>query len=425
MLIKPKEILIPKKKDLTRWAVIACDQFTSDFDYWQKTKEYIGKSVSSLNLILPEIYLNDKPESRIEKINENMRRYLNNNVFKSLGECFVLTARKTAYGNLRLGIVLAVDLEEYSYEKGNRALIRATEGTILERLPPRIKIRENAPLELPHIMLLIDDVKNEIIKPLYEKRKSLEKVYGFKLCMGGGSVEGYKITDTKGVTESFLRLLNKDTLIKKYGKDEKFLFAAGDGNHSLASAKAVWNNFKRGLSAKEAENHPLRYALCEVVSLYDEGLKFEPIHRFIKGVDAERFAQGEFPSSRGAAAAAGWLYENDALPGRGLLKGKLIYNGKKTDIGFPSDISLAVSGTDEYIKNYINGSGGEVDYIHGEKDLEKLVKGNANSVGIVMPSMEKGQLFKTVIESGALPRKCFSMGEAEEKRYYLEASKIM
>jgi hypothetical protein len=405
MPIQIPKVLLPDGVDMSAWAVVACDQFTSEKEYWQQLENVVATKPSTLKLVLPEVYLKDNFENRIQNINNNMLKYLDSGIFKDEIESFILIERSTPYQQKRLGLIIAVDLEEYSYEKGKKPLIRATEGTIIERLPPRMKIRENAPLEFPHIMLLIDDKDKSIIEPLYEKRNSLEKLYDFELNMGGGHIKGYKIDNNIQIKEDILKLLNKDTLIKKYGRAENFLFAVGDGNHSLATAKNCWEELKKKLNNEQIKNHPSRFALCELVNLYDEGLCFEPIHRFIEGIDTNKFIKG--------------------LPSSGIDSAGILINGKKTPYYVSFDIAVAVKTVDDYISEYIEENGGNVDYVHGENSLKALTEKNINSVGILLPKMKKETLFLSVMDNGCLPRKTFSMGEAVEKRYYIEGKKII
>ncbi len=397
------EILLPNVENMTAWSVIACDQFTSEQDYWQKLEQFVGQNKSTLNLILPEIYLNDKMEERIKKINDNMQCYLDEGVFKTLKDGFVLTVRKTKYKERRIGLIGKLDLEYYDFKKGSKTPIRATEGTIEERIPPRLKIRENAPLEFPHIMVLIDDEKKEIIEGLYEKRDSLKRVYSFDLNMDGGSVEGYFVKDTKKVIKKLSKLANEKRLSSKYNSTDKLVFAVGDGNHSLATAKAHWEKIKATLTEKEIKNHPARYALVEIVNIYDDGIYFKPIHRFVITDDRKNFIEGLKKIDCGLVKIFGDTLES--------------LNGNVT-------LPDGIKAVDKYIKEYLEVHGGTVDYVHGEENIKKLVEGNSNSVGILFNEMEKELLFKYVINNGSLPRKTFSMGEGIEKRYYLEGRRI-
>ena len=398
------KILLPKNVDMQAWAVVACDQFTGEPEYWQQVENLTKGKKTTLDLVLPEVYLNDNPDERIAKINANIKSYINDGVFEQLEDGFILTIRSTPYVKRRIGLMGAIDLEEYQYSKKSDALIRSTEGTVEERIPPRLKIRKDADVEFPHVMVLFDDEKREITEPLYENRNSLKKVYDFDLNMQGGHVEGYFIKDDGTLKQKFANLLDKQRLIDKYGKEDKFAFAVGDGNHSLATAKAHWNNVKQTLTDAERENHPARFALVEFVNIYDEGIYFEPIFRYVKGVDKVKFIEG--------------LSKVDC----GNIR---VFDGQKI-IGQTGSASLpqGISATDAYIVQYLTENGGEVDYIHGESNLEKLVSQNADSVGIYFEKMDKSNLFKYVSDKGALPRKTFSMGEGIEKRYYLEGRKI-
>ncbi len=401
--IKAKKILFPNVLDMERWACIACDQFTSEEEYWEKLYSFVGDKPSASKLVYPEVYLEEDNDARIAKINAEMKKYIDGGIFKEFPEGMILTVRSTPFAQRRIGLIASVDLEHYDYKVGVKPLVRATEGTIEERIPPRLKIRKDALIEFPHIMVLFDDEKREITEKLYENRENLEKVYDFTLNMGGGKIEGYFIKDYKGVLEQFENLLAEEKLVKKYGVADKFQFAVGDGNHSLATAKAHWENVKKTISESEWDNHPARYCLAEFVNVYDEGIYFEPIFRLVTGVDREKFIDGLLDVCGNYEVIGG--------------KDKIV---KKADKSLPETIT----GIDQYIKKYLEANGGKVDYVHGEKNLEDLVE-KENGVGIFLPKMDKGELFKFVSERGALPRKTFSMGEAVEKRYYLEGSYIV
>ena len=400
----PAKIMLPKTADMTKWAVIACDQFTGEPEYWEEVKKQTQGSLTTLDLVLPEVYLNDDAEKRIEIINKNIKDYIEKGVFNTLEEGFVLTVRSTPYVDRRIGLIGKIDLEEYEYSQKSNALIRSTEGTVEERIPPRLKIRKDAELEFPHVMMLFDDENREITEKLYENRQSLQKLYDFTLNMNGGKIEGYLVTDVQPILEKFSSLLSSDRLTKKYGKNDEFAFAVGDGNHSLATAKTHWNILKQNLTEDQKQNHPARYALVELVNIYDEGIYFEPIYRYVKGVDKQKFLDGLYKLD------CGNIRTFDA-------KG---YTDKKGESSLPDGIRAV----DGYIKEYLLANGGEVDYIHGVSNLEKLVKSTDDAVGILFEKMNKSDLFKYVSEKGALPRKTFSMGEGVEKRYYLEGRRI-
>ncbi len=386
-------ILLPKPgTDMTAWAVIACDQHTSDRAYWDALDVLVGEKPSTLRLTLPEIYLEDEDcLARIARISEEMRSYRARGIFRTLPPGFVLVQRQTPYSPLRTGIVLAVDLEAYSYEKGSTALIRATEATILERIPPRLKIREAAELEFPHIMLLYEDMAGAVVSAARACRG--ERLYDFELNMGGGHICGDFIADPAPVLAAF------DKLVK-----DGLLFMVGDGNHSLATAKAAWENIKRDLPEAERAAHPARYALCEAVNIYDRGIRFEAIHRLVKGVDPDAFARGLRPF--------------------GSAEGGLCVHGRHIPLGVAEEVPAAVAAVDAYIAGYLKERGGSVDYVHGEEAVRAYTEAHPDSVGVLLPAMEKSALFGLVKRGGSLPRKTFSMGESEEKRYYIEAKEI-
>ncbi len=391
--VKIPAVLLPKNADMTVWAVNACDQFTSDYKYWSDLKAFVGEKPSALNLIYPEIYLKDDTQNRIDTINVNMKKYIDGGVFYEVNGKFILVERTTQSGT-RTGIVLAIDLEDYSFEKGSQALIRSTEATILERIPPRVEIRKNAVIELPHIMLLYDDAENTVLKAA--KRGNV--LYDFELNMGGGKVKGTEIVNAEEVISAFDKLSEGD----RYGNGQRILFAVGDGNHSLATAKTCWENLKSTLSEEEAKDHPARFALVEAVNIYDPALTFEPIHRLIKTDKGEQFANGlHFEGNKAA---------------------QVVVNGKVKDIEFSDDIPQGIRQLDEYISDFISKNGGEVDYIHGEEELKGF---SSQGAGVLLPPIKKADFFRLIVTGGNLPRKTFSMGEGNEKRYYIEAKKIV
>ena len=402
--ILPTSIALPDTDDLTDWAVVACDQFTSEPEYWHKLERLTAGKKTALDLVLPEIYLNDNPDRRIEKINENIDSYVKNGCFKFLPNGYVLTVRSTPYVKKRVGLIGSLDLEQYDYSPKSNSLVRATEGTIAERIPPRLKIRENAAMEFPHVMVLFDDEKKEITERLYERRDAMEKLYDFELNMGGGRLQGYFVKNCAEINGKFSALLNEERLISKYGKPDRFLFAVGDGNHSLATAKAHWENVKKTLTAKECETHPARFALCEFVNVYDDGIYFEPIHRVVSGVNPKDFFDGLKKIDAGNIRA---YFGTGTYP----LYGK-------------ASIPDGISKIDAYIAEYLKKHGGEVDYVHGEENLKRIVDENALKVGVLFDKIDKKDLFGYVSRNGALPRKTFSMGEGVEKRYYLEGRMI-
>ena len=414
--VKVPDILLPNKSvDMSKWAVVACDQYTSEPEYWEGVKKATEGSPSALNVIFPEVYLSKDNAPIIESINKTMYEYLDTGVLQSIGEGFVLIERSTPITPKRLGLVMAVDLEDYSFVREDKANIRATEGTVVERIPPRVKIREHAPIELPHIMLLIDDRNKSVIEPLYENRDKLTKLYDFDLNMNGGHLRGWHVTDTAPVEKALAKLLDEDVLKEKYGStDEVMLFAVGDGNHSLATAKACWNNLKATLSAEEQKNHPARYALVEVMNLHDEGLEFEPIFRSVFNVDTSDFLDGLYKAVKDSGLKCDYkCYTYTTKDGR-------------KDLMLPSNAAVAVGLVQDFIDAYIKShAGSEVDYVHGEDSLKQVTDAAPNRVAITLPPLAKNDLFDYVLKVGAFPRKTFSMGEAFEKRYYVEARKII
>lgn len=401
--IRSCDILVPNNCDHQKWSVVACDQFTSERGYWKKLEDFVGGADSTLKLIFPEAYLEDSDkDERIDNINRTMKEYLDGGVFKTLKDSFIVCKRTTASGISRLGIVLAVDLEDYCFTHPSNAYIRSTEGVVLDRIPPRLKIRQDAPVELPHIMLLIDDRKHSVIEPIWAAREGLEKVYDFDLNMGGGHLEGYRI-DSQIVIDEFEKYVDSVQDLYGTGKND-FIFAVGDGNHSLATAQAHWNRIKEGLTDAQKAVHPARFALCEVENLHDDGIVFEPIHRFVFGVgeDFIRYMQANLSGEKEVKA-----FDKN---------GEYVLNVDRIGAKAIKDIQSAI---DEYLKAH----GGTVDYIHGIEHLKDVASRN-DGVAIAMPKIEKEELFDYVLKNGTLCRKAFSMGEAEEKRYYFEAKKI-
>lgn len=424
MGIKIPDILLPRKNiDLTKWAVVACDQYTSEPEYWKRVEERVGDSPSTLHLIYPEVYL-QKPDKqkRIQGINAAMDNYLQEGVFRTLPESFIYLRRSLPAGGVRQGLVLALDLERYSYEKGAESLIRATEGTILDRLPPRIEIRKQAPIELPHIMVLINDKENALFSRLEQQRSFLEQCYSFELMEGGGKAEGYRVAGTDelaSIAESFENLLRQ---AEERDGASPLLFAMGDGNHSFATAKAIWEETKMKTGDM---NHPSRWALVEIVNIYDSGLLFEPIHRLVMG-----FGIGELrdclASKKGISLEQTNSYRKaaDGISGEGEHRIAVVSKDFTGVLKFPDpEYNLAAANLDLLLEECLSQSS-EIDYIHGAETARNLA-GKEDRISFILPDFKKEQLFPTVIKDGALPRKTFSMGEAAEKRYYLEARKIV
>lgn len=401
----PANILLPTENvDMTCWSVCACDQFTGEPEYWEKTESIVGDCPSTLRLTLPEIYLG-KPDTdaRIAGINKNIESYLSAGIFREFPNAMVYVRRIQSDGKLREGIVGAVDLEQYDYRAGSTSQIRATEATVAERIPPRLKIRENAAIELPHIMILIDDPGRTVIEPLSGKIPSLEKLYDFDLMQGGGSISGYLMGESE--------ISAVDSALLELSKKSELLFAMGDGNHSLATAKEHYERLKRENPGIDMSDHPARYALCEIVNLHSPALEFEAIHRIVTGVNPghllEKMAEKLMTS-----------------PGGDGQRVTVVTKDTEQTLTVHTPLSkLAVGSLQTFLDEYLKEFGGEIDYIHGEEVLRNLAK-FPDSVGFILDPMDKSDLFPAVIHDGALPRKTFSMGHAEDKRYYLEARRI-
>ena len=413
---KRANILLPKNIDMTKWSVVACDQYTSEMDYWNEVEKIVGASPSTLRITLPEIFLEDSDvNERISKINDTMKEYLDEDLFYELKDSMIYLERTQADGRVREGLMGMVDLEDYSYEKGSQTLIRATEKTVIERIPPRLKVRENALLELPHIMILIDDEKKKIIEDLKNEVTDSDVVYDFDLMENGGHIKGYKLNNdsmTK-VEEGLEALCDKEYFEKKYNVKDKgiLLFAMGDGNHSLATAKANYENVKKTMTPDEYLNHPSRYALVELVNLHSEALEFEPIHRVIFDTDVNKLIEELYKYYDINEEGNGQYFE---LVTKDIDKKLYISNPKS---------NIAVGSIQMFLDEYLKDNKGKLDYIHGDETTKNMGM-EENNVAILFEAMPKEELFRTVILDGALPRKTFSMGHSYDKRYYLEARKI-
>ena len=417
--VKPADILLPKAgTDMHRWAVVACDQFTSQPEYWEEADRIAGDAPSTLRLILPESKLGDaNVDEHIAAINRSMEDYLARDIFTTHGGAVIYIERTQSDGAVRPGLVAAVDLEKYDYTPGSGSLIRATEGTVLERIPPRVRVRKDAPIELPHVMLLIDDPKKTCIEPIQAAAGSMEKVYDFDLMMKGGHLTGWKLSSAQidALAKALEQLAGDDAMREKYGVTgvAPLLFAVGDGNHSLATAKTCYENLKKVTPESEWANLPARYALVEIENLHDDALQFEAIHRVVFHVDPEKLlaAFKEFYPTAREGQGVGHTIAYTWAGGSGCLN---VPNPR---------VQLAVGTLQNFLDAYLKENGGEVDYIHGDKVTDELGSKPGN-IGFKLPAMGKDQLFKTVIADGVLPRKTFSMGHAEDKRYYVEGRKI-
>lgn len=412
------DILLPKDTDMSKWAVIACDQFTSEPEYWEETRAAAGDGVSALDLILPEVYLGEPDtDARIEKIHKNMNGYLDSGVFETLPQALIYVERTQTDGVIRAGVVGAVDLEQYDYSKGSTSQIRATEATVTERIPPRVKVRQAAPIELPHIMILIDDKAQEIIEPLAAKKDNFHKLYSFELMQGGGKLEGWLLDPA--TRDMLLMELEKfeqpEAFAARYGLENTaaLTYAMGDGNHSLATAKAYYEQLKAENPDKDMSGYPARYALAEIVNLHSPALNFEAIHRVVKGVDEDKLIRDMTAALKLTAGKTEGGQCFSTVSG-GVTR--------EYTIGAPTS-KLTVGSLQNFLDEWCAENGAEIDYIHGADVIERLSQ-TEGTVGFILPDMGKQELFPTVIADGALPRKTFSMGHARDKRYYVEARMI-
>ena len=406
MCFRETDIMLPKKSGepgfMQKWSVVACDQYTSDISYWNKIKEFVGMGMSSLNLIIPEIYLETEPEEaigeRIKNIAETMEAYE-----KDLTCCkdsMFYIERTLKNGRVRRGLLGAVDLEEYDYKQGAGAKIRSTEDTVASRIPPRVKIRENALFELPHTMILYDDEKDILMSEISENADKFEKVYDFELMQSSGRIAGYKLGEEN---ISYVK-----TALESLGTGG-FTFAVGDGNHSLATAKEYWEAVKKTLPPSEASRHPARHALAEIVNIYDKSLEFEPIYRILFGVEPEDVIQ-KFNACY-EIGANGHNFE-------------IYCGGNRYVTTVKSGYNLPVKALQIFLDDYVQKYGGRIDYIHGRAETIEFAK-QSGAVGFIFDTMKKSDLFSAVRKDGALPRKTFSMGEADDKRFYLECRRII
>lgn len=406
------EILLPKDADMEKWAVIACDQFTSDETYWQRVREKTADVPSSLHLILPEAELGSEHETeQIKAIHQTMQEYLNQGIFASYPDSYLYVERTMENGMIRKGLIGAVDLDAYEYESGAVSPIRATERTVAERIPPRQRVRNGAALELPHVLLLCDDDRHSLIEPVSGKKKRFTMLYDFDLMEDGGHISGWLVDkETAREFEKTLEIYEQESREKYSDLDgEPMLFAVGDGNHSLATAKSCYEALKRQYPDRDLSQHPARYALVELENIHDPSLAFEPIHRAVFRCDPKDCLQelkqdccskDGYPVKWQTAEQSGVIYLDPA-------KGE-----------------LAVGILQDFLDRYLKQHTGEIDYIHDDDALLKLAQ-HPDTIGFLLPAMKKSQLFRGVIADGALPRKTFSMGHSREKRYYIEARKIL
>lgn len=419
----PAAICLPRCGVQKSWSVIACDQYTSEPEYWEETRRIVGDDPSTLHMIFPEIYLEEQgAQCRIEQINETMRHY-RDDVLCVYPETYVYIERTLHNGKVRRGLLGLIDLEQYDFHKGSNSPVRATEGTVLSRIPPRVKIRENAVLELPHVMLLYDDAEDAMFQALCGGKNRMKKLYDTDLMQQGGHITGWALSadDFAVVDRTMQQLGDQQAFSGKYGVEEHtapLIFAVGDGNHSLATAKQCYENLKARIGAEKAAASPARYALTELVNIHDASLEFEPIYRVLFGADA-------FEVMRAWEKYCPRLVKNPDAPHPGAHQFQVISSDLSCKIEIPDPaFQLPVGTLQAFLDDFVaKHDGVKLDYIHGVASTKALASQD-NAVGFLFDGMEKSDLFRTVILDGALPRKTFSMGEAHDKRYYLECRVI-
>ncbi|MBQ9941807.1 MAG: DUF1015 domain-containing protein [Christensenellaceae bacterium] len=412
------EILIPDEKvNMKKWSVVACDQFTTNQKYWLDVEKQVGVSPSTLHIMLPEIYL-ERPdvEERIARTKEIMRSYLDDSVLNLLPAGFVLVERYID-GQPRKGLMVAVDLEEYDFDIYKKPLIRATEETLLERIPPRVEIRKNADVEMPHVLVLMDDRENKVIEPLWQRRNRFPKLYDFDLMQDGGRIAGYFVNDEAAIEATMEAL-------KALPVHDGMRFCVGDGNHSLATAKAVWNQAKEQLSEEELAESPMRYALVELINLYDDALTLKPIHRVLYNVNSAQCVQKIVDQLNKTGREARLVFSR-RKPAMQMSHGvqTVFFTSKdssgRIEINNPSHPLVVGEIQDVLEKVAREMPSSKLEYIHGDAELEAAAS-EYDTLGFYMPAMDKDTFFDMIIHCGVLPKKSFSLGEANEKRYYLE-----
>lgn len=434
----PADILLPKNgTDMSRWSVIACDQFTSEPEYWEETERIVGEAPSTLRMILPEVYLDGPQEKeKLEEIHRSMDWYLSDDLFDRYENAMIYVERMDSSGKMRAGIMGCIDLAQYDYHKGSDSLVRATEATVEERIPPRIRVRQNAPLELPHIMLLIDDKNRTVIEPCEMYRKEEKLLYDFDLMQGGGHLRGYlleekeqrrilealdalaagQMTETPGQEISGAADCAASEASERQHNLSALVFAVGDGNHSLASAKAFYEQLKEAYPEKDFSQHPARYALAEIVNLHSPALEFEAIHRIVSQADVDSM-MAEMTEKLGL------VFEEENVSEH-LQKMEIVRDGvRHSAIITKTSSKLTVGSLQNFLDSYQKEHPISMDYIHGADTVLALSK-EEGSIGFLLPDMKKEELFPSVKDDGALPRKTFSMGHAQDKRYYTECRKI-
>ena len=399
------DILIPAKGDMSKWAVIACDQFTSEPEYWAECERLVGDADSALRLMLPEAWLeSDRAEGAEGRINAEMERCLRENVFRVLEKSFVYLERQQSDGRIRRGLVGAVDLEQYDFTPGSHAAIRSTEDTVADRLPPRVKVRKGAALEMPHAMVLMNDPEDAVLGALEARKERFEKVYDFELMQGSGHIRGWRVSGGEAEAVS--------AAIRALTETADMAMAMGDGNHSLATARLCWLDIREKLSESQRENHPARYALVELNNIHEAAIDFEPIHRILLDTETDAFLN-----------EAERFFEEASRDGESHAIRCITAEGQREIIVRGLTIGETIGAAERFALDYLKRHGGRIDYIHGDDTVAAMGR-ERGSCAMVLPAMDKTELFTSVERSGPFPRKSFSIGHARDKRFYLECRKI-
>lgn len=418
-LFMPCDIMIPALCEMEKWSVVACDQHTSEPEYWERADAFIGNEPSTLRMMLPEhTYKWPELQKRIEDTKSKMAEYKKTGVFEVIKDSYVYVERRLYNGKLRCGIVGAIDLENYDFAKGTRPAVRATEGTIVDKLPVRVKLRDGAPLELTHVLMLADDTDEMLIRPLSEKKSEMRKLYDFELMERGGHISGYQVTGALAecVRDSVAAFGESESFCERYclNKEPVMIFAVGDGNHSLAAAKVWWEQIKASLGEEERKNHPARYAIVEIVNLNDESLEFLPINRVVFDVEPNAMMDALLKYFPGSFIGTGGGHEIS-----------FVHEAFAGIVSIPRDNGeLAIGALSKFLDDYVPSVGGRIDYVHGDDVVVKLSQ-QPGRLGFVLPTIDKSSFFPSIIKDGVLPRKTFSMGSSNDKRYYLECRKIV
>ena len=415
-IFKRADILLPKDCDMHKWSVVACDQYSSQPEYWAALEDLARDVPSTLHLMLPEAYLEQTDQlAAAADINRTMDDYLAHGIFEILSQSYIYVERSLNGGACRRGLVGVLDLEAYDYARDSVSPIRATEGTVESRLPPRVEVRRGASLEMPHIMVFIDDPADRVMSLLTQRKETLPALYDFDLSAGGGHIRGWQVSggDADALEQALDGLGDADLLREKYGDAAPAIFAMGDGNHSLATAKKCWEELKSSLSPAERENHPARYSLVEIVNIHDQAITFEPIHRVLFATEPAAFLDAAAQALGGLSGPADTQHVLRLLTAAG--ERSLTVRGLT--------IGQLIAAAEDFCQAYLAEHGGKVDYIHNDETALEMGR-RRDGAAILLPRMEKDELFPSIVRSGPFPKKSFSIGRAEDKRYYLECRKI-